>query len=153
MIHLFMGSQSEFSYSFLTCWLHQHYLYHYIALLCHYTCFIWFGNYFYYPNSMKSSLKYIQIWNWKYLRNTHIYVCMLVCITYSVCICVYLYIQIYVYVSIYSLVHGNEFHNNVQPRVSSSIYPFSRHLFPFSCQDHPTSAFMFYINLWFYAST
>lgn len=115
---------SEFSYSFLTFWLQQHRTIPLHGVIVSIIPVSFDLVIIFYPNSMKSSLKYIHIWNWKYLRNTHIYVCMYACLhtLYILSMCVYLYIQIYVYVSIYSLMHGNEFYNDVQTHMSSSTY-------------------------------
>lgn len=139
------GLTSEFSYSFLTFWLQQHRTIPLHGVIVSIILVSFDLVIIFYPNSMKSSLKYIHIWNWKYLRNTHIYVCMYACLhaLYILSICVYIYIYKYMFMLAY--VHWcmeMSFIMTYKHICLLLLIPFSLHLFPFSCQDHHTSAFM-----------
>lgn len=89
-----------------------------------YSCFIWFGNYFLskFYEVFSKIYTHMELKIFKEYTYICVYVCMFACIIYSLYMCVYLYIQIYVYVSIWSLMHGNEFYNDVQTYMSSSTY-------------------------------
>lgn len=117
-----------------------------------YSCFIWFGNYFLSKFYEAFSKIYTHMELKIFKEYTHRYVCMYACLhaLYILSICVYIYIYKYMFMLAY--IHWcmeMSFIMTYKHICLLLLIPFSLHLFPFSCQDHYTSAFMVYTNFRF----